>query len=225
MPVIKTIFKYQIRQLAAFIALSILVGFLYKILNIPQGQFLGLKTEQWFWMSIILPFIHQIYVFICWRAELYYKGITKLFGQNAFKYYTGLFIIILLLRPIGFIALGISDWESLEMNFLLRTVIACMIIVPALYTFYSIHKYFGVFRATGEDHFMPEIYREKTFVKKGVFKYCSNSMYTFAALIFWALGIFCASKAVLLSAFFSHIFIWVHYFCTEKPDMDYIYKK
>ena len=58
-------------------------------------------------------------------------------------------------------------------------------------------------------------------MKKGICKYTSNSMYSFAFLTFWAIA--GASWAALVVAAFSHLYIWVHYFCTERPDMKLIY--
>ena len=42
-------------------------------------------------------------------------------------------------------------------------------------------------------------------------------------LLFWAIAIGFNSSAALIVAAFSHLHIWVHYFATEKPDMDYLY--
>jgi len=48
-------------------------------------------------------------------------------------------------------------------------------------------------------------------------------MYVYAFLLFWAIGLIFSSKAALVIALFSHIYIWVHYYSTERPDMEYIY--
>lgn len=87
---------------------------------------------------------------------------------------------------------------------------------------YSVARYFGLGRATGLDHFDLS-YRTMPLVKKGIFKYSSNAMYTFAIPVFWSFGLLAGSEGALLLALFNHLFIWVHYYCTEKPDMDYIY--
>ena len=50
-------------------------------------------------------------------------------------------------------------------------------------------------------------------------------MYTFGLLVVWLPGLLAASKTALLSAAFSHVYIWVHYYCTERPDMRRIYGK
>ena len=61
-------------------------------------------------------------------------------------------------------------------------------------------------------------------VNKGIFKYTSNAMYIYGLLALWIPGILLQSKAALLMAFFHHIYIWVHYYFTELPDMKMIYQ-
>ena len=48
-------------------------------------------------------------------------------------------------------------------------------------------------------------------------------MTVYAFLLFWAIAIGFNSAAALVVAAFSHAYIWVHYYATEKPDMDYRY--
>ena len=38
-------------------------------------------------------------------------------------------------------------------------------------------------------------------------------------------GILAASKLALIAAAFQAVYIWVHYYATEKPDMAFIYRK
>jgi protein-S-isoprenylcysteine O-methyltransferase Ste14 len=83
-------------------------------------------------------------------------------------------------------------------------------------------RYFSYRRALGIDHFDAS-YRTKPFVREGIFRFTRNGMYTFGLMIVWLPGLIWASKAALLSAAFSHLYIWVHYFCTELPDMRRIY--
>ena len=45
----------------------------------------------------------------------------------------------------------------------------------------------------------------------------------FGLLILWLPGLLLASKAALLAALFGHVYIWVHYFTVEQPDMIHIY--
>jgi len=48
-------------------------------------------------------------------------------------------------------------------------------------------------------------------------------MYLYAFLLFWAIAVGLNSIAALIVAAFSHVYIWVHYYATEKPDMDILY--
>ena len=88
---------------------------------------------------------------------------------------------------------------------------------------YSVIRYFGIDRAYGIDHFEPEIYLNKPFVKQGLFKYTDNAMYKFVFLALWAIGLGFLSKAALLVAAFNHLYIWVHFYFTELPDIRHIY--
>ena len=53
--------------------------------------------------------------------------------------------------------------------------------------------------------------------------YTSNGMYVFGFFLIWFPGLWYASLAALAAALFSHLYIWVHYYCTERPDMLRIY--
>ena len=77
-------------------------------------------------------------------------------------------------------------------------------------------------RATGIDHFDPS-YKDKPFERRGIFKWSSNAMYTFAIGLFFGLAISSGSKAVFVFAAYSYIGGWLHYFCTEKEDFKIIY--
>ena len=48
-------------------------------------------------------------------------------------------------------------------------------------------------------------------------------MYWYAFLLFWAIAVGFKSSAALTVAAFSHLYIWVHFHATEKPDMNYLY--
>ena len=58
---------------------------------------------------------------------------------------------------------------------------------------------------------------------KGIFKFTNNGMYYFGFLVLYIPALLLFSKAALLAALFNHLYIWAHYFCTEKPDIKVIY--
>jgi hypothetical protein len=48
-------------------------------------------------------------------------------------------------------------------------------------------------------------------------------MYKFAFLFLWVIALVLLSRAALIVAAFSHLYIWVHYYFTELPDIQFIY--
>ena len=77
-------------------------------------------------------------------------------------------------------------------------------------------------RATGIDHFDPS-YKNIPFEKRGIFKWSSNAMYTFAVAVFFGFAISAGSKAMFVFAAYSYIGTWLNYFCTEIEDFKVIY--
>ena len=61
------------------------------------------------------------------------------------------------------------------------------------------------------------------FERRGIFRFSSNAMYVFGFLLLWVPGLWWNSSAALVVALFNHVYIWVHYFATELPDIRRIY--
>ena len=188
-----------------------------------SGSLWGIQTKIWFIFALASPIIHQVYVLLCWRLELHYQLLTQKLGQKAFKIFTVGFFILFLGRMIFIIILAASNENTFNLDPFLGYSISGIITIVTVYALYSVKKYFGMKRAAGLDHFDSSI-AKLPFVKKGIFKYTSNGMYTYAFLIIYIPAILYQSSASLLVAIFSHIYIWVHYYCTELPDIKTIYK-
>lgn len=186
------------------------------------GSLWGAKTRVWLLTAVVVPVIHQIFVWLFWRLELYYGLITRWFGQNGFPVYKIGFTILFAARPISILLVGISNNDTLTCPSALMYAVAVLLLIPGIYTMYSVVHYFGMDRAYGIDHFDPS-YRDKPFVKQGMFKYTDNAMYKFGFLILWSIALFTLSKAALLAAVFNHLYIWVHFYFTELPDIRRIY--
>ena len=215
-------FKGQIFHLISF---AVLIG-LCSIL-IPWGY----MAAQTFWgingallciISIVIAPLHQFYVWFAWRSELCFKRISPLCGGKGFRVYTVGFGILIIARALSIVSVGIADCQTLPLHWIIRWVIVTIMGLSILYTFYSIYKYFGYDRATGADHFFPE-YRNKPFVRKGMFRFTSNSMYTFGILIFPLIGLICGSGPAIIIGTYQYAGVWIHYFSTEKPDIKVIY--
>ena len=191
--------------------------------DVLDGQLWGIGTQTWLWIAIATPVLHQIVVVFLWRAELYHHKMTDWFGDKAFPVYKVIFTVLFVGRPITLILLGISNANTLNINPVLAHVLSGILFIPFAYTMYSVIHYFGIDRAYGEDHFKPDKYRNKPFVKQGMFKYTNNAMYKFAFLVLWAIALVFLSKGALLVAAFGHLYIWVHFYFTELPDIKHIY--
>ena len=219
------IFKHQLWHVISLVVLLAGVYFLtIKDVSILYGSFWGIKTSNWFVLAIMCPILHQVYVLIIWRLELYYNSISKAFGAKGFQLYKAGFAFLFMSRLLSIILLAIANAYTLSLNPILSYLIAGLLLIPAVYLFYSVRKYFGVDRAFGIDHFQPNIFKNTPFVKKGILKYSSNSMYIFGFFILYIPAFLAFSKAALVAALFNHIYIWVHYYFTELADIKVIYK-
>jgi hypothetical protein len=191
--------------------------------SVLTGELWGVRTETWLWIAVVIPVVHQVIVTLLWRAELYHRQMTAWFGDRAFLVFKAIFTVLFIGRPLSLILLGVSNANTLNVSPALAYTLAILLFVPFVYTMYSVLHYFGIDRAYGEDHFKPDLYKNKPFVKRGMFKYTDNAMYKFGFLILWVIALVTLSQAALLVAAFNHLYIWVHYYCTELPDIRYIY--
>lgn len=217
------VFYRQGWHLLSLIILIFGAGYTASLPGIHSGSLLGLPTSFWFWLAILIPILHQIIVPAGWRMELYHGWMTKQFGDRAFTVFKAIFLPLFFLRIITLTIVGISNGPSLSLSLPTRLTLGILLTIPALYLGYSVVKYFTIERALGADHFWPEKYRALPMVKEGIFRFTNNGMYIYGFLLLWAVAILLASKAALIVAAFNHIYIWVHYYTVEKPDMDYIY--
>ncbi|MDX8404020.1 MAG: methyltransferase [Mariprofundaceae bacterium] len=222
---VKEIFRYQIWHLVSVI---ILVTFTQVLIadnaDVMNGTLWDISTKTWFWAAIAIPVFHQVYVWLIWRLELYQNTFTKRYGVAiSFKIYAIGFSILFVSRLISIAALAISNQDSLLVNPYTAYVLTTVIIPVTIYLFYSVKRYFTIERAYGIDHF-DKAYNEP-YVKGGIFRFTDNGMYIYGLMILYLPGLLLFSKAALIVALFNHIYIWVHYYCTERPDMKVIYGK
>jgi len=213
------------RQILNYVLLALLLAGVFTLVNdsLLAGQFIGLDTRSWFIIAITVPILHQLYVWFTWRAELHHALISRWFGKGpGYHYYKVGFSILIIARPLSIIALALANRGSLNLDPFIAWLLAVVLLVPSLYLGYSVARYFGLERAYGIDHF-DESYRNLPFVKQGIYRFTNNGMYLFGLLILWIPGLLLFSKAALLAALFNHLYVWVHYYCTELPDIHYIY--
>jgi hypothetical protein len=182
-------------------------------------KYLGEPFPVLFWGAVAAPVVHQIYVWLAWRLELQRAATSKTIG---FHGYVVIFFVLITGRFISLLALAWVDRGSLNLNIIPVIILTMLLALPGIYATYSVKRYFGMARAAGADHF-DHRYRNMPLVKKGIFRFTSNGMYLYAFLLFWVIAVGFNSSAALTVAAFSHVYIWVHFYATEKPDMDFLY--
>jgi len=210
-------FKHQIWHLGGTIFLFY-IGAQFVDLEGNTNTFLGIRALAWFMIAMSIPLIHQAYVWISWRTELCWKLISNTIG---FKGYLILFFILIISR-LSAIVLCFVDYGSLYKPGWLAWILALILFIPGAYTMYSVKKYFGFLRAAGADHFDSK-YRDLPFENRGIFKWTPNAMYVFAIGIPFSFAVATGSQSMFVVAIYTYISIWLHYFCTEKPDFAVIY--
>ena len=220
----KSIKYFFHRQIWHFLSLIVLVYLTWKFANpaIQNNSWLSISSNTWFWLSVGFTIFHQIIVWIVFRLQLGWATLTKIFKSYDQYIWAIIFLPLLISRPIFMIGLANSTSNTLSISKSILIIIGIILLIPALYTLWSVIKYFKIMRALGGDHFRVS-YRKMPMVNKGAFKYSSNAMYSYAFLLLYSIALFKTSQPALFVAIFQHIYIWIHYYCTEKPDMDIIY--
>ncbi|WP_205859830.1 methyltransferase [Cochlodiniinecator piscidefendens] len=145
--------------------------------------------------------------------------VSKTIGFNGYLF---VFFFLFAGRFLALAWLAFLDQGSLGLAFNFHILVTVAFVVPGLYAIYSVKRYFGMARAAGGDHFSAR-FRDLPLVNKGIFRFTNNGMYLYAFLLFWAIASGFNSAAAIAVAAFSHAYIWVHFYATEKPDMDYLY--
>ena len=217
------IFQYQQWHLLAIIVLvAVTAAIVAANPNMTSGSLWNFDTAVWFWLAIAVPIVHQVYVWLVWRFELYRQTFTSRFGvRKAFHLYSIGFSILFVGRLVAIIFVAVSNQGSLPISPIFAYGVAAIILPIVIYLGYSVKVYFTAERAYGIDHFDREY--DEPFVKKGIFKYTNNGMYIYGLMVLYLPGLLWLSQAALLAALFNHLYIWVHYYCTERPDMAFIY--
>jgi len=223
-PQARTASFFFYRQGWHLVALLILIPLSWQLASphLHDGVWFGVRASRWFWASMTLSIIHQLIVWIVFRLQLGWGSLTRVFGKYDLIIWGLLFLPLFISRIATQVALARATNDTLALPKVFTTIVALMLLIPTVYTFWSVLKYFGLVRAMVGDHFRFQ-FRQMPLEKRGIFKNSSNAMYAFGFLLLWAIALFNLSIPALVMAFFQHSYIWVHYFCTEKPDMDFIF--
>ncbi|MHC5012024.1 MAG: methyltransferase [Planctomycetota bacterium] len=184
--------------------------------------FLGLHARTWFWITVAVVVVMHVLVWLAWRTQLGWGTLTRIFGRRDIAVWSGVFLPFLVARPLLTLAAALADPFSLLLPRWLSLSLGVIVLFPALYAVFSVARYFGIPRAVGGDHFR-RAYREMPRVCQGAFAWTGNAMYALVFLLLWSIALLGGSHTALVLALWQHAYIWVHYHCTEKPDMALMY--
>ena len=187
-----------------------------------DGEWLGFSDTEWFWASVVAAIVHQVIVAFIFRAQLGWSILTRLFGKADMIVWGVVFMPLLIARPILILGVAIANAGTADLPRGFELAAGTALMIPAAYAGYSVGRYFGIDRALGGDHFRQR-YRDMPMVREGAFAWTSNAMYALVFLGLWGIALLTGSLAALAAALFQHAYIWVHYYCTEAPDMALIY--
>ncbi len=194
-------------------------------LMVPSdSRLLGLSASGWATVSIALAVAHQVMVAMVFRLQLHRNLLNRLLGERDIKVWTMVFMPFLVARPLTVIMTGWADQEPIGLPRMAEWAVGGILVLLAIWTMHSVIVYFNIRRAIGGDHFRDEI-AALPLVREGMFKYTNNAMYGIVFLGLWGIALLFDSWNALVLALFQQSYIWVHMYCTEKPDMEWIYGK
>jgi len=194
------------------------------LLDTPENapRMAGLTSTAWAQTSIILALIHQGLVAVVFRLQLHRNLMTRLLGDKDMRIWAALFMPLLVARPITLIMTGWADTTPLTQYRMAEMTLGTLLVLLAIWAMYSVLAYFTLPRALGGDHFRDH-FAGMPLVNRGTFRFTSNAMYGVVFLGLWGIALLFGSWNALVLALFQHGYIWVHMYCTEKPDMEWIY--
>ena len=214
----RLIFERQWLHLLGLVALLAAVTLAMPWAGLDDGPFPVGSAGWWVLLAVRLAVVHQVFVWFCWRTELHAGLLSRLFGAAGFTIYAVCFVALGGARVAAALTVAWVDRGSLGPESVALKGAALLLLLPVAYLLWSIRRFFGVRRAFGADHFDPA-YRMRPLVREGIFCWTPNAMYTFGLLVPWAAALWWSSRAALVVAAFNHLYIWVHWFATEKPDL------
>ncbi|UYV37669.1 phosphatidylethanolamine N-methyltransferase family protein [Rhodobacteraceae bacterium D3-12] len=210
----------QVQHLA--ITLLMTLGAFSLLQDTPGSTLFGVSAVAWAKTSILLAILHQVIVALGFRAQLHRNWLTDHFGDRDMRVWAMIFLPLLVARPITLILTGWADTTLITGLDTIETLIGLVLLGLAIWALHSTLVHFTIRRALGGDHFRDEI-AALPMVNKGVFEFTRNGMYGVAFLGLWGIAFLFGSWNALVVALFQHAYIWVHMYCTEKPDMEWIY--
>jgi hypothetical protein len=213
------------RQPLHLILLAILAAGVWVALGIPgarESHNPSIPVGPVVVISVVLGVLHQLWVALFWRLELDSSGVSRRFGSSGFVVFAVGFLFLFASRFASLFVLAPLNRATIAVPSLCRLIPAGALAALGLWGMDSVFRHFGIRRALGLDHFEPSI-RRAGLVRGGAYRLTRNVMYVFVTPLFFLPALLWASVAGLVVGAFHYLAVWVHYYCTELPDMEVIY--
>ncbi|MFQ5845725.1 MAG: methyltransferase [Planctomycetota bacterium] len=176
------------------------------------------RLDGWFAAALAFAVLHQVWVWLCWRLELGGRRLSALLGPRAFRVYGAGFVVLVFARMGAAWVVCARTAGTLAIPPPLVLGASAVGVPLVVWLFWSIRVHFGFGRALGQDHFDAAV-RARPLVRAGIHRFLPNAMYVVGPLVLWLPALWTRSGPGLLLAAFNHAYLWVHYACTEKPDL------
>lgn len=207
------------------LALLLSAGALSLLQRPPDAPtLLGYTAAGWAQLSIALALIHQAVVAVVFRLQLHRDLMHRWFGSRDMRIWAAVFVPLLIMRPVTVLMTGWADSVPITGYRTAEMAVGAALLAASIWAMHSVLVHFTLPRALGGDHFRDR-YANMPLVRKGAFRVTGNAMYGIVFLGLWGIALLFGSWNALVLALFQHCYIWVHMYCTEQPDMDWIYRR
>lgn len=98
------------------------------------GRWLGVTDTGWFWATVGLCVVHQLYGWLVFRGQLGWGVFTRWFGPYDLAVHAVLFLPMLVARPVVILAAGLADPTTLALPRWIELTFGFALLVPAVYT-------------------------------------------------------------------------------------------
>lgn len=182
----------------------------------------GLSAGEWIAVSWILVGLSQAWVAFFWRLELHGNRISARLGKNGFRLHVVGYVVLFAARFLTFVPIALATAFTTKIPLWVNVPLLVISTPLILWSLHGGVVYFGLERLAGIDHFDPA-YRGGDLEVRGIYALLPNAAYSVGLLFFFHPGLVLHSPLALIVAAAQFAMVWVHYFCTEQPDLRHIY--
>lgn len=222
-----SLWEKQLVHVSGLIIISAISLLIHFILLKRHSQ--NTLAETIFVGIIVCRVIHHLLLTAIWRLELYAPSSPWAMSNMLDSKKKGLFVAELvdvgyfILAGNGFCAIAFMDYESQHRVQCSHIILGLVFCIVGMWTIVSAIINVGPKGLAGADHFYPAEYKTKKLIHQGAYSIVSHPIYTIGMLLEWGIAVLGGSELCYLLAMSSHASALLFLYCTEMPDMKFIY--